>query len=343
MDKEKLQTFFFLSLLLGISALVVSVLLPYLIVIIVSGTLAVILHPLYRRILRAIPSSESISSLITVLIALLIIFIPLFMFGAAVATQAGELYLSIADGAKNIDFVNQAVLLVQEKIQLFAPQTTFDFDESLKQLLGWILGKVGVIFSEITNFIFSFVLSMLALYYFLKDGKKFEKILITLSPLKDTDDKDIFEKINKAIHSVIWGTIVVALVQGILVTAGFYIFGVPNGALWGAFAAIAALIPFVGTTIVILPAVAYLFIIGNSLAATGLIVWGATAVGLIDNILTPKLIARGTRMHPLLILFSVLGGLSMFGPSGFLIGPLLLSLFFALLDIYRKQLIIDNT
>ena len=341
MDREKLQTFFFLSLLLGISTLVIFVFLPYLTVIIVSGTLAVVLYPLYRRIMRVIPR-ETLASLITVLIALLVIFIPLFMFGAAVVTQAGELYFSIADGAKDTDFVNQAVLLIQEKLKLFAPQATFDFDESLKQLLGWILGKVGVIFSEVTSFILGFVLSMLALYYFLKDGKKLEEMLIALSPLKDTDDREIFHKINKAVHSVIWGTIVVALVQGVLVATGFYIFGVPNGALWGAFAAIAALIPFVGTTIVVLPAVLYLFIIGNSLAATGLIIWGATAVGLVDNILTPKLIAHGTRLHPLLILFSVLGGLSLFGPSGFLIGPLLLSLFFALLDIYQKQLTTDN-
>ncbi len=343
MDSEKLQTFFFLSLLLGISALVVFVLLPYASVIIVSGTLAVVLYPLYRRLVRIMPSYESLASLLTVLIALLIIFIPLFMFGAAVMKQAGELYFNIADGAKDTDFVNQAILIVQEKIKSFAPQATLNIDESLKQLLGWILGKIGVIFSEVTGFVLGFVLSMLALYYLLKDGKKLVELLIALSPLKDTDDRDIFNKINTAVHSVIWGTIVVALVQGVLVTTGFYIFGVPNGALWGAFAAIAALIPFVGTTIVVLPAVAYLFITGNSLAAIGLLIWGATAVGLVDNILTPKLIARGTRLHPLLILFSVLGGLSLFGPSGFLIGPLLLSLLFALLDIYRKQLPASNS
>lgn len=342
MDREKLQTFFFLSLLLGISTLVIFVLLPYLTVIIVSGTLAVILYPLYWRITHILPSHESLASLITVFIALIIIFVPLFLFGAAVVKQAGELYFDIASGANGTDFVNRTILLVQEKIKLFAPNAAIDIDESLKQLLGWILGKIGVIFSEITGFILGFVLSMLALYYFLKDGKKLEELLITLSPLKDTDDRDIFSKINKAVHSVIWGTIVVALVQGVLVSMGFYIFGVPNGALWGAFAAIAALIPFVGTTIVVLPAVAYLFITGNALAAIGLFVWGATAVGLVDNILTPKLIARGTRLHPLLILFSVLGGLSLFGPSGFLIGPLILSLFFALLDIYQKQLTTSN-
>jgi|SRR3989344_5152125 len=342
MDREKLQTFFFLSLLLGISALVIFVLMPYLTVIIISGTFTVVLYPLYRRILRIMPSYESIASLITVLIALLIIFVPLFLFGATVVKQAGGLYLSIANDGKGTDFINQTVLLIQKEIRLIAPNTAINIDQSLEQLLGWIIGKLGVIFSGVTSVILGFVLSMLALYYFLKDGKKLEETLIALSPLKDTDDRAIFNKLAQAVHSVIWGTLVVAVVQGVLVTTGFYIFGVPNGALWGAFAAIAALVPFVGTTIVVLPAVAYLFITGNSLAATGLLVWGATAVGLVDNILTPKLLARGIRIHPLLILFSVLGGLSFFGPSGFLIGPLLLSLLFALLDIYRKQLTVNG-
>ena len=342
MNQEKLQTFFFLSLLIGISVLVAYVFLPYVGVIIVSATMAIILRPLHRRILSSIPTHESLASLATVLAALLIIFIPLFLFGAAVVKQAGELYFDITSGAQSTDIINRALIAVQEKISRFAPSAALDADQALKQLLGWIISKLGVVFSEVTGFIFGFALSMLTMYYLLKDGKKLENILITLSPLKDSDDRDIFSKLKQAVHSVIWGTLVVALTQGVLITTGFYLFGVPNGALWGAVGAIAALIPFVGTTLVILPGVAYLFFTGSSLPALGLLIWGATAVGLIDNILTPKLLSRGIRIHPLLILFSVLGGLSFFGPAGFLIGPLLLSLFFALLSIYQKQLTTDG-
>lgn len=341
MNKEKLQTAFFLSLLFGITALVAFVFLPYASVIIVSATLAIVLRPLHRRILAIMPSHESISALITVIAALLIIFIPLFLFGAAVVKQAGNLYFDIASGAHSTDFIAQIIVNAQEKISRYAPAMTLDADQALKQLLAWILGKIGVIFSEVTNFILGFVLSMLAMYYLLKDGKNLETTLIGLSPLKDSDDREIFLKLKQAVHSVIWGTLVVALVQGILVSTGFYLFGVPNGALWGSVAAIAALIPFVGTTLVILPGVAYLFFTGDTLPAMGLLIWGASAVGLIDNLLSPKLIQRGTKIHPILILFSVLGGLSFFGPAGFLIGPLLLSLFFALLSIYQKQLITD--
>lgn len=338
MNKEKLQTFFFLGLLLGISVLVAFVFLPYVSVIIISTTMAIVLRPLHRRILTIMPSRESFAALISVIAALLIIFIPLFLFGAAVVKQAGSLYFDIASGAHSTDFIEQAVLIAQEKISRFAPNATLDVNQTLKELLGWILGKIGVVFSEVTSFILGFILSMLTMYYLLKDGRKLENTLIELSPLQDSDDRDIFSKLKQAVHSVIWGTLVVALTQGALVTIGFYLFGVPNGALWGSVAAIAALIPFVGTTLVILPGVAYLFLTGSTLPAAGLFIWGASAVGLVDNILSPMLIQRGTRIHPILILFSVLGGLSFFGPSGFLMGPLLLSLFFALVSIYKKQL-----
>src|SRR3972149_4881074 len=185
MNQEKLQTFFFLSLLIGISVLVAYVFLPYVGVIIVSATMAIILRPLHRRILSSIPTHESLASLATVLAALLIIF-------------------------------------VQEKISRFAPSAALDADQALKQLLGWIISKLGVVFSEVTGFIFGFALSMLTMYYLLKDGKKLENILITLSPLKDSDDRDIFSKLKQAVHSVIWGTLVVALTQGVLITTGFY-------------------------------------------------------------------------------------------------------------------------
>ena len=117
---------------------------------------------------------------------------------------------------------------------------------------------------------------------------------------------------------------------------GIWIFGIPNATLWGSIAAIAALIPSVGTSLVVLPGVLYLFLFGERFAALGLMIWGMTAVGLIDNILGPHLMKRGIAIHPFFILLSVLGGLGLFGPVGFLIGPLILALLFALLDIYAK-------
>lgn len=336
MKREKLQIFFSVGLLAGALLLMFFVLLPFFSILIVAGTFAVISAPAYRRIRLAL-HSETVAALLTVCAVLAIIFIPLVFFGVQVAKEAGQLYLAVTADTGTL-FLNGTVNAVQSKLQLIHPDIRFDISQFLRQALGWIVSNAGAVFSSVTQFVFGFFLSMLAFYYFLKDGAKLLSFLIALSPLPDADDKEILRKLKTAVHSVVLGSLVIAILQGILVSVGFYVFGVPNGALWGAVAAVAALIPFIGTAIIVLPAIAYLFITGNVASGFGLLVWGATAVGLIDNFLTPKLIERGIRIHPLLILFSVLGGLSFFGPVGFLLGPFILSLLFALLDIYKKQL-----
>ena len=138
----------------------------------------------------------------------------------------------------------------------------------------------------------------------------------------------------RAIGSVVKGNFTIAFIQGFLTTIGFTIFAVPNAILWGTAAAIASLIPSVGTSLVFAPAVILLFINGEVFSSVGLLLWGALAVGLIDNFLGPKFIGRGMKLHPLLILFSVFGGLALFGLIGFILGPIILSLLFALLHIY---------
>lgn len=336
MDNERLQAMFFASFLLGILALVLYIFLPYLNILIVASTFAIVFHPLYRKILAGV-KKEWPAAFFTVVIVLLLIFIPLIFFGMQVIKEAGQLYFNLTTG-QGMDSLNIFISHLQNKLRLINPELSLDINQFLRQILGWILTNMGAIFSGVTQFIFGFLFSMIAFYYFLKDGERFTTLLIALSPLKDTDDKAIFKRIHAAVDSVVVGTLVVALVQGFLASVGFYVFGVPNAALWGAMAAIAALVPFVGTAMVIIPAVLYTFLTGNTVSGVGLLIWGTAVVGLIDNFLIPKLIGRGTQMHPILILFSVLGGLSVFGPAGLLIGPVVLSLLFTLLDIYKKQL-----
>src|SRR6185369_1295230 len=112
---------------------------------------------------------------------------------------------------------------------------------------------------------------------------------------------------------------------------------VPHPALWGSFAVIAALIPGIGTSLIIVPGVLYLFFTSTNLYALGLFIWGVLAVGLIDNYLGPILVHRGVNIHPFLILLSVMGGLIFFGPIGFIAGPLVVALLFALLEIYKTS------
>ena len=130
----------------------------------------------------------------------------------------------------------------------------------------------------------------------------------------------------------------VALIQGCLTGVGLWLFGFENTFIWGVLAAFGALIPSVGTTLVLVPAVLYLFFTGDTVAALGLIAWGVVAVGTIDNILGPYLMGRGNSIHPLLVLLSVLGGISVFGFIGFLLGPIVVSLFLVLLELYSSHI-----
>jgi len=179
------------------------------------------------------------------------------------------------------------------------------------------------------------------MFFFLKDGERILQRLVTLSPLHDSYDIELLKKTTATIESVVKGTLLIALVQGFLAGLGLFIFGVPNAILWGALAALCAFVPGLGTALVVIPSVIYLFIIGNTPFAIGLSAWGVLLVGMIDNILGPYLYKKGTRLHPLIVLFAVLGGISFFGPEGLFLGPVIASLFVSLIHIDEK-LVIGN-
>jgi predicted PurR-regulated permease PerM len=174
----------------------------------------------------------------------------------------------------------------------------------------------------------------MALYYLLKDGYKLKNYLLALSPLDDSNNNFIINRIRLAVFSVVKGNLLIGLIQGTLTGIGFALFGVPNPVLWGGVASIAALIPSIGTAIVITPAIIFLFVSGNNVGAGGLLVWGIIVVGLVDNFLGPKLVGSSMRLHPLVTFLAVLGGLAFFGPLGILLGPLVLSIFLVLVEIY---------
>jgi predicted PurR-regulated permease PerM len=219
--------------------------------------------------------------------------------------------------------------------QPYLPHLQVDAASILKQSASWVIGHFDDIFTGTVSTIIHLLLSLVALFYFLKDGPRFAQSLMNYSPLPDKYDRDILHKLRIAVHSVFRGSLLVALIQGVLTGIGLAFFGVPNPSLWGSITAICALIPGVGTSLIVIPSIIYLFVTGNTFGAIGMTLWGVLAVGLIDNLLAPSLLSQGIRIHPMLVLFSVIGGISLFGPLGFIFGPLTISLLLALLEIYR--------
>ena len=339
MPDHRLQLYFFLSLFVAVALLGFFIFLPYLSIIAVVASLAVVLNPLNKKLARMLKNYDGLAALLTILATLFIIFLPLVYLGTLAFQEAKSLYIQISNNGN--ESPGQLFKLLEEQVSAYYPQFSFDFSENLKNLLSLITQNISGVFTGVVETIATLFLSLIAFYYFLKDGKKFIQNLIEISPLPNAYDQEIFNKLGSAVNSIVKGTVAIVLLQGILTSIGFITFGVPNPALWGIVAAIAALIPGIGTSLVNGPGVAYLLLTGNMPAAIGLLIWAVIAVGTVDNIIRPKIVERDTHIHPFLILISVLGGLKFFGIMGFLLGPIVLSLLFALGEVY-SELIKNN-
>lgn len=333
MDHKKLETTSFLFLLLLAGVLAFFIFLPYLSSLVLALTFSIVFRPIYDWLVGN-TGSKGLSAVIMVILILALIVGPLTLLGLQVFKEARDVYTSLS--SSDAGFATAATDQIENLVKKFNPEFNLELKDYTSKTLNWFTENLGRIFSGITRFIINLFIGILALYYLFKDGDKLNDFVVKYSPLSKSYKDDIFDKLHQTVNSVVKGSLIVALVQGIIAGLGFFIFRVPNPAFWGMFVVIAALIPSVGTAIVIIPAVLYLFFNGQSVAAIGLLAWGILVVGLIDNFLRPYLIERGIKIHPLLILVSVLGGLQLFGPIGFIAGPLVLSFLFTLLNIYPQ-------
>lgn len=344
---NKLNQHFFFTILIGVIVLTVFIFLPYFSAIMIAIVLGVLLRPLHdwlRKFIAPKEETSTIAALVSVVVIVVVVLTPLFFLGLRISSEAQSMYAYLTNEGSRTQIVNTLDSTVGRLARKFVGASYESFDSSFnvttyaKSLLHWGFTNIDSLFSKAAVFVMNLIVIMFALYFILRDGKALKRQLISLSPLPDKQDEQIFTKLNQAVHSVVWGSLAVGLIQGVLTGIGFAVFGVPSPALWGSIAVIASLVPGIGTSLVLVPGVIYLFATGQTGQAFGLLAWGVIAVGLIDNFLGPILMKRGVHVHQFLILLSVLGGLSFFGPIGFIAGPLVLSLLFALLEIYKENL-----
>jgi predicted PurR-regulated permease PerM len=333
MQTKSIEKYFFFGLLLLTFIFTFFIFRPFWIVIVLGASFAVVFYPIHRWFLtKKFPSW--LSAFLVVLIFFLIICLPLFGLGTIIFNQSQDLYYKIISGQQIIPTASS----INHSVNSILPSSlTFDINEKATTLVSFVTNNISKVFSTTLNTLFSFILLLISIFYFLKDGERWKKAIITLSPLSDTDDKKIITRLSQTINGVIKGTLFIAVLQGILMGIGLYIFGVPNPAFWAVVAGIASLIPSIGTALISVPAVIYLFLAGHLVPAIGLAIWAAVLVGLIDNLLSPYIVSSKTKIPSFLILFSVLGGVVLLGPIGILIGPLTLSLLFTLVSIYRNE------
>jgi len=334
MTNSKLQGVFFTVLIVGVLFLSFLVFKPYLGALCVAVILRIVFDSFHDKTLRVVRGSENLSAVISTLTIVFFIIVPLIVVGGFLFDDIQSLYLKIVSGSIDFGFVERLTAPVHNFIEGFIPDFSADLREYVRDGLSFLLAHIGSVFSSIVSLIFNFFLMFLALFYLFRDGKRFRKSVIFLSPLSDNYDESILVRLSEGVSSVVKGSLLVAIIQGALAALGFFIFGLPNPMLWGSFAAIAALVPNLGTALVVLPAIIFLYWQGAAGSALGLLVWGVVIIGLVDNLLAPYLMKKGLKVHPFLVLLGVLGGFAFFGPLGFLVGPVLVALLMALLDMY---------
>ena len=336
---SKFEIVFFLLLLIATSVLLFLVFFPFLQALLLGAIGALIFHPFYLHLIKLTNNRKTLSALLTLLTILLVILVPLILLGSQLFTESRAFYEFITSGQYTFQLqeieqsINQSLSdWTNTSIQLQIPEV----ESGLQLFASWIALNSGAIVGGVFSIIFKLLIGIAAFYYFLKNGVGIKNEIVAIVPLTASRTKRILDRCDVTVRSVVEGSLVVALVQGILLGIGFAIFNIPQAVLWGSIAVIAALIPGVGTMLILIPALIYSFALSSLTNTIGLAIWGFFIVGLADNLIRPTLMQRYLVIHPFFIFLSVIGGIIALGPLGFIWGPIILSLFLLLLDLYKE-------
>lgn len=332
MQTKTAEKYFFFGLLTITLLFAFLIFRPFWIILILGISFSIVLYPLYSKLNKKMPNW--IASFFTIVFFMIVLCIPLFGIGITIFNQSQDLYGAVADNRNIGPFLDT----LDTTINKYLPEgINFDTQAKTNEFISYASKSIAGIFSTTLYTIFSFILLLLIMFNFLVNGEKWKKELIILSPLNDKDDEKIMNKLSHSVNAVIKGSLLIAVIQGTLMGLGLFIFGVPNSALWGVIASIFSLVPTIGTSIVSIPAIIFLIITGEPGNAIGLLIWSIVAVGMIDNLLSPIIVGSKIHIPPFFILFSVLGGISLLGPVGILVGPITISLLYTLISIYRNE------
>ena len=333
----KVQSIFFFGLITVLSIAMLYIIHPFIYPIFWAAITAVIFYPVHSW-LKDHLGVPNISSLLSILLIIAVVFLPLTLISILIANQSLVIYKEISSNGQYaqqllgfFDFLKTTQLAPYvEQAQTEIIQRA---NELVKTITLTLINSAQQITSASIRFAVQFAIMIYTLFYFLKDGPKMLKRLMHLSPLEDQYEKKLYEKFTATASATLKSTLIIGGIQGTLGGLTFWLAGIKAALIWGVIMVIIAIIPSLGAAIIMLPAAIVLGLIGNMLSAV-IVLIGAVIVSLIDNFLRPPLIGKDIEMHPLLVLFSTLGGLVIFGISGFIIGPIIASLFLAIISIY---------
>ena len=338
-----LRTAFVLLLVAAVTALFLAVAWPFFKPLLLAALLAGLFYPLYRWITRLLGGRQSVGAAVTLLVLLLLGLGPVSAFLGIVLQQALTMsdqaipWLSQHMGAASTFNLHDWLVQRFPALAKYVPS-----QEQLLEHVGTVAKTAGAFLvafaSRMTATTAAFLLNLFvmlyAMFFFFKDGHKILERIFYYTPLSDEDETRMLARLTSITRATVKGTLVIGIIQGALAGIAFWIAGIDGAALWGTIMTILSIIPGIGAALVWVPAVIILFVTGQHLTATLLAAWCAAVVGTADNFLRPVLVGRDAKMPDLLILIGTLGGLFLFGPIGFIVGPIVCGLFLTVWDIY---------
>ena len=338
-----LRTAFVLLLVTAVTALFLAVAWPFLKPLLLGALLAGLFHPLYRWITRLLGGRQSLGAGVTLLVLLVLGLGPISVFLGIVVQQA----LTVSDQA--IPWLSQHLGAASTSnihdwlVQRFPALAEYmPSQEQLLQQVGtaaktagaFLVGFASRMTVTTAAFLLNLFVMLYAMFFFFKDGHKILERIFYYLPLSDEDERSMLARFTSITRATVKGTLVIGVIQGTLAGVAFWVAGIDGAALWGTIMTILSIIPGIGAPLVWVPVVIVLFVNGQYVTGTLLLVWCGVVVATIDNFLRPLFVGRDAQMPDLLILIGTLGGLFLFGPIGFIVGPIICGLFLTVWDIY---------
>lgn len=299
-------------------------------------TLAVVTHPVHRWITSGVHHSGLAAGIAVAVVAVAVVAPSVFVGHSIIREAAGGLK-AVQTGTSIKDWREQ---LAKNPI-LESTISTLEQNENVQSQFQNLAGELakrasGLVAGSVVVGV-ELLLTFFVLFFLFRDRNAAIKRLRSLIPLSEKETDEVFVRVSDTIHATIYGTIVVSAVQGALGGLMFWWLGLPAPMLWGIVMAILALIPILGAFVIWAPAAIFLAVNGEWGKAAILAVWGGVVISLIDNLLYPVLVGKRLRLHTLPVFFAIVGGLATFGAVGLVLGPVILALTDAILEIWRRR------
>ncbi len=348
MNQNWLVTAFFFALLLAILYGAFLILAPFLPTITWAVILAILVYPPYAWLLRWLKGRATLAASIVVMIVTVLVLLPgaeLAWFLSQEAIAVVQSVRSLLSGEGVEEWMQQGWVqrlldgwnAISFRLAPFEINWRALLAQSAQVSSAFVVSHVTGIAQNILVFTFDFIVMLLTLFFLLRDGADFFYRTRILLPMDQEHQERLFRNITDAVLAVVRGSLVVAMMQGLLAGFAYWAAGVPFAALWGVVTAFASLLPVGGSAIVSIPASVYLFLQGENLRAILLLIWCLGFVGTVDSVLKPLLIGNRLGLPVLFLLFGILGGVALFGTVGIVLGPVLFALLRALLDLYMEE------